>query len=441
MAAAPGAPDAPTLTQTRQSLNVSWTAPANDGGSAITDYDVRYSSDGGTTWTETDDTSASAGTTVSLTGLTMGSTYQVQVRAGNADGDGNWSASASQKMNPMAPPDLTYRPCSTSGVTVLWVGRRCYLKAGHGGVTQFDSAQHVDSAGASVIELQEFSTPAGLWDAVAYNPMGGSTTIQTLLSGSVQQTFTIEAVQFGIRETSVSTANVAVNSPFTLTVKLNSPSHLSPDKYDKFGVDMARSWVQLSLPAGSGLTGNDHERSGGVSDPIQVVSQYGDTVTFIINSSTQLGTHAIGISAYRPLPDDDCPLTGDPASGAIRCYTPPVGSGSVSQIVSQAGAMSTVLPTLSETFTPTSVAGTWGSGSDADTLTVTWSSTDASSLEHEVVYRLDSSSTWTSAGWTRSLSKAISGLDSTATYVVTVRSRDLASGFYGAWAAEVTISP
>ena len=90
---------------------------------------------------------------------------------------------------------------------------------------------------------------------------------------------------------------------------------------------------------------------------------------------------------------------------------------------------------------PTSVAGSWSSGSDANTLTVTWSNTGASSLEHQVMYRLSTSSTWTDAGWTRSLSKAITGLDSTATYVVTVRSRDLVSGYYGAWAANVTISP
>ena len=38
----PGAPAAPTLTPSDMALDASWTAPSNNGGSAITDYDVEY---------------------------------------------------------------------------------------------------------------------------------------------------------------------------------------------------------------------------------------------------------------------------------------------------------------------------------------------------------------------------------------------------------------
>ena len=91
-ASAPSAPSAPTLTAGDGQLGVSWTAPI-DNGAAIDDYDVRYRPSGGS-WTELPDTVKSTATRATITGLTNGTTYEVQVRAGNSVGDGPWSASA-----------------------------------------------------------------------------------------------------------------------------------------------------------------------------------------------------------------------------------------------------------------------------------------------------------------------------------------------------------
>ena len=94
----PGAPDAPTLTPSDMTLDASWTAPSNDGGSAITDYDVEYRikdtdsvapGDQPGTWTDKPHTGTS--TTATISGLVNGTAYQVQVRAVNAVGEGPWS--------------------------------------------------------------------------------------------------------------------------------------------------------------------------------------------------------------------------------------------------------------------------------------------------------------------------------------------------------------
>ena len=88
----PSAPSAPTISgATASSLTVTWTAPANPG-SAITDYDVQYRA--GTSGTWSDAGHSGTGRTLTLTGLTAGTSYQVQVRATNAEGTGAWSASA-----------------------------------------------------------------------------------------------------------------------------------------------------------------------------------------------------------------------------------------------------------------------------------------------------------------------------------------------------------
>ena len=91
---APGAPDAPTFpSATASGLTVNWSAPAN-AGPAITDYDVRWRVKGsGATWTEADDTTDSTDLTATITGLAASTEYEVQVRAENAEGAGEWSAS------------------------------------------------------------------------------------------------------------------------------------------------------------------------------------------------------------------------------------------------------------------------------------------------------------------------------------------------------------
>ena len=88
---APAAPAAPTFGRTTAtSLTVNWLEPANTGP-AITDYDVRYREGTSGGWTP----HAHTGTerTATIAGLTEGRSYQVQVRARNAEGASGWSAS------------------------------------------------------------------------------------------------------------------------------------------------------------------------------------------------------------------------------------------------------------------------------------------------------------------------------------------------------------
>ncbi|MGI9256995.1 MAG: BspA family leucine-rich repeat surface protein, partial [Salinispira sp.] len=106
----PSMPNAPRLTVGDTQLTATWTAP-NDGGSAITSYDVQYSSDSGTNWTLVADPIAGTAASYTITGLTNdGTSYDVQVRAknavledaGNGAGIGDWSASATRRLLPLA---------------------------------------------------------------------------------------------------------------------------------------------------------------------------------------------------------------------------------------------------------------------------------------------------------------------------------------------------
>ena len=71
-------------------LQVSWTA--SEGGGTVDDYDVRYRVDTEPgAWSELPDATKSTATSATIGGLRNGTVYEVQVRAGTAEGDGPWS--------------------------------------------------------------------------------------------------------------------------------------------------------------------------------------------------------------------------------------------------------------------------------------------------------------------------------------------------------------
>ena len=91
---APTAPQNLAAVAGNGQVALSWAAPASDGNSAITGYQV--SSDGGATWT-----AASGHTAHTFTGLSNGTTYTFAVRAVNAAGPG---ASATTTATPAGVP-------------------------------------------------------------------------------------------------------------------------------------------------------------------------------------------------------------------------------------------------------------------------------------------------------------------------------------------------
>ncbi len=96
-------------------LVAEWQAPSHDGGSAITGYQLRYSTDG-TTWTTVSGTVTGKRWAV-IGGLTNGDEYQVQARAVNEAGPGDWSPSG--RGTPAAPPVIRVEEVVT-GVSKPW---------------------------------------------------------------------------------------------------------------------------------------------------------------------------------------------------------------------------------------------------------------------------------------------------------------------------------
>ena len=104
----PGRPAAPSVGATANSdtsLDVSWAAPGLNGGPAITGYNLQYRQ--GTSGSFTNGPQNVSGTSAMITGLTAGTSYQVQVRALNGETPSDWSPAGTGSTSSTAQPTLT----------------------------------------------------------------------------------------------------------------------------------------------------------------------------------------------------------------------------------------------------------------------------------------------------------------------------------------------
>ena len=122
---APGRPAAPSVTAVSPTrLSVRWSAPANTGP-AITDYDYRYKKTSASAWTEVTGGQASAALAAVIGSLDGATSYGVAVRAANAEGTGEWSATTaaatpSAAIAPEAVDDLAATAASATVIDVAW---------------------------------------------------------------------------------------------------------------------------------------------------------------------------------------------------------------------------------------------------------------------------------------------------------------------------------
>jgi hypothetical protein len=218
----PGAPTSVTAADTGidgEAL-IEWTAPGSNGGSAITDYIVEYSSNSGSSYTTFSD-GTSTGTSATVTGLTIDTTYIFRVKAVNAIGTGTASTATSNYI-PVSHDTSAYFPIATTTLaanastvtfssipatyTHLQIRTMCLtsasatdVKAQFNGDTGSNYALHLlwgngSSAGsggytsqsyavAGVTSITNANPASGIIDILDYANTGKNTTVRTL-SGS-----------------------------------------------------------------------------------------------------------------------------------------------------------------------------------------------------------------------------------------------------------------
>ena len=164
------APDAPAITQVEsgnEALRVSWTAPASDGAAEITRYDVRTIAtsademvDGN--WTEVEGIwmlAAGGDLEHTVSGLTTGTQYDVQVRAVNSAGAGDWSGTVTGTPSTVpGQPAVDTVTGARRSLVVAWTA-----PGDHGGsaISSYD-ARHIETAATDKSDDQ-WSAPEVAW--------------------------------------------------------------------------------------------------------------------------------------------------------------------------------------------------------------------------------------------------------------------------------------
>jgi titin len=171
-------PDAPAVTSVTSgngNLVVAFTAPPSDGGAPVLNY--QYSLDGGDNWAD----SAASTSPIEINNVTVGTEYDVAIRAVNLRGPGTASNAATKRATaPPAPPTITsvqegngeitvrFAPPSDNGGDTL----QGYFYSLDGGVTWANtmSAQSLSNRGGGVFATREYASISSVSPAAASTP-------------------------------------------------------------------------------------------------------------------------------------------------------------------------------------------------------------------------------------------------------------------------------
>ena len=335
---APSAPVITTITPGSRYLQVAFTAPSSNGGSAITGYE--YQLDGGA-WL-----SASASSSpLTINGLNNGQTYAVQIRAVNAIGGGNASTAVNAKPYGLPSAVVGFRASPTANSVVL-------------------SWDAVNDNGSAITAYNVIRWSAATEGSIAASNSTTATTTTFAGLGNGTYYFTIEAINaagVGPRSAPRTTAMVGSTVP-------SAPSSIAASiTATADGADATMSWT----PGAAGTTAiTSYLVQYSTDDSTWVTTASGSSAaaaTFDISSATTpyslrvAAISAVGVgefTAVRPPlaatgAATNVGLTG--ADIAASANANGGGTGSVVVEVATAAAPGAVVATVSAT--PATVTG------------------------------------------------------------------------------------
>ena len=321
----PGQPAAPSVSATAgstTSLDVTWTAPTNTGP-AIASYDLQYRA--GTSGNFTNGPQNVTGTSAAIGSLAADTSYEVQVRATNAEGAGDWSVAGTGRTT------ATSAPGAPTG-----------LSATASGTTQIDlSWTAPGSTGGSAItgyRIEVSSNGTSSWtDQVANTNSTATTYAHTGLAAGDTRHYRVSAINTnGAGDPSnVANATTGATAP-------GAPTGLTATASGTTAINL--SWSAPGSTGGSAITGYKIEVSAnGGSSWTNLVANTGNANTTYAHTGLTAGTtRHYRVSAI------NANGTGDPSNVAnATTGQTTVTFGASSYTAAEGGATATVAVQLS----------------------------------------------------------------------------------------------
>ncbi len=226
----PSAPIALGSTAGDAQVGLSWTAPASNGNSSVTDYVVEYKATADSSWIVFAD-GASASTTATVTGLTNGTSYDFRVRAANAVGQG--AAGAVVTGTPVAPAligsGLTSNSATSSSVTTAWTTNLAATSRVSYGPSSTSMNLQTAEADTSTRVTSHTVALSGLQPCTTYfySPYSRGASGQTMAVSA--QSFTTQGCEAAVSPTaqSITPISSAIGGSATLTTESGAEVQLT----------------------------------------------------------------------------------------------------------------------------------------------------------------------------------------------------------------------
>ena len=256
-----GAPTGLTATASGGTrIDLSWSAPASDGGAAISGYRIEFSADGVSDWTDLVANTGSDAVAYSDDGLAPGTTRHYRVSAINADGTSAPSniASAITDEPPGAPTDLTATARGKDTIQLDWAA-----PASDGGAAI--SGYRIEFSATGESDWTEFVATTGS-DATAY-PHTGLSEGDTLY-------YRVSAINAAGTSAPSNTASATTGEP----VAPDPPTDLTATARGKNTIRL--DWAAPASDGRAAITGYRIESSAtGDSDWTELVASTGSDAT------------------------------------------------------------------------------------------------------------------------------------------------------------------
>ena len=270
---APGAPTGLTATADGQTeIDLSWSAPSDDGGASVSGYRIEVSTDG-SNWSNLVANTGSTGTSYSHTGLDAGSTRHYRVSAINSAGTGDPSNVA----------DAT-----TEAASVAKPGAPTGLTATEDGQTQIDLSWSApsDNGGASISGYRiEVSADGSDWSDLVANTNSTATSYShTGLDAGSTRHYRVSAINAEGTGLPSNVANATTDAP----TKPGAPTGLTATASGQTQIDL--SWSAPSDDGGAAITGYRIEVSTDGSSWSDLVANTNSTATSYSHSGLTAGS-------------------------------------------------------------------------------------------------------------------------------------------------------
>ncbi len=322
----PGAPTIGTATPGNTQTTVTWSAPADDGGSAITGYTVTAADSTTPANGHQTCTWSSGPLSCTVTGLTNGDSYTFTVTATNAVGTGPASA-ASNPVTPMTVPGAPTIGTATPGNTQATVTWSAPADDGGSAITGY------------TVTAADSTTPANGGQTCAWSSGPLTCTVTGLTNGD-SYTFTVtatNAVGTGPASAASNTVTTAPTAPGAPTIGTATPGN----------TQATVTWLAPADDGGSAITGytvtsadsttpaNGGQTCAWSSGPLTCTVTgltNGDSYTFTVTATNSVGTGPASAASnpVTPMTVPDSPTIGTATPGntqATVTWTVPASDG------------------------------------------------------------------------------------------------------------------